>query len=372
MPHRLCTNALQVAGILCLLIVGRPLLSQTTAIRLTDQLECPRCQIRLVNSVRLTREDVSVSAPPSAIEVDSKGRIWVAVSDALPKVYAPDGTFLQFLGRKGAGPFEFAGAYGIARIPGDSMLVFDVDNSRASVVSSDLSVVRSIRLPSFFHPIVSLSWPDTVVVSGAIVTPAAAGWPLHLVSLGGSDLRVLSSLGYEQGQLRPNSPTDQAQVVAQATDGSFWSADVLRYRVSRWSAKGTRLLTFERTASWFATASRDWLGNPNTPPPPRIAGIKEDPKGLVWVVTHVASKNWRKGWPRVEAGAREVSVRSIRFDELFSSVVEVIDPQKRTVVARLESERYIVSVLSDGRFAVYSRDSDDVPVITLVRPQLVK
>ena len=339
---------------------------------IVDKVDCQRCSIRLEGAFKLVGTDVTSSGPPTAVEVDGSRRIWVAVSDELTKIYDANGRFLQLLGRKGGGPNEYVGPYGLSALPGDSMLVFDSDNGRVLVVDKALVAIRAIRLPGFLYPILPLEWPGSVVLAGMILTPSAAGWPIHMASFGQPDLQVRNSIGYDQGTLRPNSPTDQSQRLAVARSGGFWTADVLRYRISRWSNDGTRVETIVRSPSWFDKPSKDWIGNPQTPPPPRVTGLREDSEGLLWVFVQVAGKNWRQGWPTLTPGVREVSTRSVRYENLFASMIEVVNPKTQRVIARSEISSYAIATLSDGRLALYSRDEDDVPVVTIVRPKLVR
>ena len=64
----------------------------------------------------------------------------IAVADAFAhsvRFYAPDGTFLSSLGRKGAGPEEFAGSVNLVVGPNDTLLAIDWGQARASRIRAD-------------------------------------------------------------------------------------------------------------------------------------------------------------------------------------------------------------------------------------------
>jgi hypothetical protein len=68
------------------------------------------------------------------IDVDARGRIYVLDRQAQDvRVFGPDGSHLQTIGRPGSGPGEFAGVTGIALDPQERLWVFNQNNMRYSV-----------------------------------------------------------------------------------------------------------------------------------------------------------------------------------------------------------------------------------------------
>ncbi|HET7464424.1 MAG TPA: hypothetical protein VFJ82_24405 [Longimicrobium sp.] len=68
-----------------------------------------------------------------AVDVDRRGNVYVGDQWAV-KVFAPDGTLLRTVGRRGSGPGEFQGIASVAVIPGDSLFVFDGGSWRVTVL----------------------------------------------------------------------------------------------------------------------------------------------------------------------------------------------------------------------------------------------
>ncbi len=360
-----------ILGMLLCILELSAVEAQSQSVSVSDRVSCQSCKVVLGSRIQLVGTDLPIGGPPTAVEVDRAGRTWVAYPGELTKIYSAAGRFLQDLGRKGGGPSEFSGPYGVYALPGDSMLVFDEIGNRGYVVNSKLAVVRTIRLQTLILSFFPIVWPSQVAMSGLILTPASAGWPLHLATFVGAEVVQTHSFGLEQGALRPNAPMDQAQKLAAARAG-FWSADVFRYRVSRWSRDGRLEVSMQRKPSWFSQASSDWIGNPTTPPPPKVVGIYEAPDGLLWVYVQVPARSWKEAWPTTTQGAKEVSTRKIRFDKLYSTIVEIVDPKSQAVVAHQALSDHVVSVLVDGRLALYSVSEDDDPQIAISRARLLR
>ena len=105
------------------------------------------------------------------LAVDASGRILVL--DAMARTYhafGPDGAYLYTAGRPGGGPGELAAPVQILVLPGDSVLVTDPGNSRASVFAPDGSPSRTIPLD--FLDLAAQEW--AVADDGSVVARRAA------------------------------------------------------------------------------------------------------------------------------------------------------------------------------------------------------
>lgn len=296
------------------LVLPASLRAQTVSIPSTEQCPFPKCRVELVQRRKLVGSDLPSGGPPTSIAVDARHRTWVAYPDELIRLYAASGQFVREVGRRGGGPAEFRGPYGLTPIAGDSILAFDTETDRAIIISPSLEIGRAVRGVGFLLPVVSLRWPDSLVGSGSILSPKEAGWPLHLLSYRGPEARAIRSFGVERGTSKSIGLMDQLQRMTFGPDQALWTADFLRLRITQWARNGTMLKRLDLKPSWFATPSTDWIGNPTTPPPPRVAGITFDSTGLLYVVVQVAAADWKSAWPRMKDGAREISARQLRFD----------------------------------------------------------
>ena len=221
--------------------------------------------------------------------------------------------------------------------------------------------MRSVRLTAQLYDAAVLRWPDAVLASGVIPTRAAIGWPLHRVSFAADATEILESTGPGNGDVAAGMALSHLLYVSAAPGGGAWTADLLRYRLTRWTAAGTRGAVLERAPSWFAGPSRMTLGGPDAPPPPSIAAVQEDSLGRLWVFTNVPAPGWRDAWASVSRGAREVETTQIAVEELYRTMIEVIDPRAGRVVFRRVSDDWIVAALPGVRSVAYRVDGNGVP-----------
>jgi hypothetical protein len=271
---------------------------------------------------------------PLDVVQDGQGRFWVFDAKAEPVVFDAAGRFVAKVGRKGPGPRELGDHIGALALPGDSMLLLD-DRVRAVVVAPDLSVTRVMTARHLLRPAVVIQWPDSVVLTGPLGTEGSAGYPLHLAGFTAFNIRILRSFGPQVSRPRGFTyPLEMFQAVAPAGNGDLWASPVLEYSLRRMSSSGNDRQILKREASWFVGRSKAWLGNPDSPPPPRLLGIRHDRDGLLWIFGQVASPRWKQAWARIPSGVREVPGTLIDREYFFDLLVEVVDPATERVLAR--------------------------------------
>jgi hypothetical protein len=262
-------------------------------------------------------------------------------------------------------------------VPGDSVVVIDQSNLRAQILGPDLRPGRFVNFQ--WRPLykaVVKHWPDSVIMTSVIRTPDGAGWPLHLLSFAGRDARVLKSFGPGSGDIRPGVQSFlRRQPPAAARSGGSWSIALDSYTIYRWSDAGRLRATLQRRPPWFADEV-DQLGpgHPDQPPPPHIVDIVEDSAGLIWVVARIPSERWRTAW---KLGSRQgaltgYTARDVDILKLWQTVIEVIDPTARVVVRRAYTDDYVVSLMPDGRAAVYWEAAGGEPRYQIVRWNLIR
>jgi hypothetical protein len=341
-------------------------------VRIGDAVSCVACTIEFRPVANLALPDSGADGRPSAVRIDSRGRYWLLRQDDVPAVFTPGGRFLQLLGRRGKGPGEFLDAYDVLSAPADSVAVVDGLARRVTVFDRELRLARQSTLPFAIRSPVVSSWPDSIVASGAYPTPESAGWPMHLMSLRNAEARVLRSFGTGAGELRPDGGMTTWHFLSPPVDGQLWAAWVYGYNVQHWTPAGKLLYAFERRPSWFSKPAASRLGSPEIRPDPFVSGIEQDAAGLLWVFIRVPSQRWKEAWPQVPKGTREVPSRNIAFDKLFDTLIEVIDPNAATVVARRTIARYIVSSLPGRKAAMLAASDDRDSSISVVAFSLIK
>lgn len=94
----------------------------------------------------LDGDEASVFGAISGLEVDDDGRIYIVDRQANElRIFAPDGSHVQSIGRTGEGPGEFTNANGLVWLTPDTLLVVDQRGNRYSVFTRGGDFVRSVR-----------------------------------------------------------------------------------------------------------------------------------------------------------------------------------------------------------------------------------
>jgi hypothetical protein len=333
-----------------------------------DNVSCPSCQILVRTDARLGTADGpgSLLGIPGFVGVDAQSRFWVMSWDHLPLIFDRTGRFVRELGRQGAGPQEFGDAASMFTIPGDSIVVLDPDNGRVAVVSPDLRITRTMRMPARFNGATVNQWPGTVLLRGRLTPRSRAnpqgGPPLHIASFIADQVTIRSSFGIEPGEGEYAS-----RINSSFRAGSAWIADPRRYRLQRIAGPGQTNFTLERKPAWFAQPSpSNAAGGARTPPSPVVRALEQDPDGLLWVFIHVPADTWREAWPRMPEGVAELNVRDFRDEKLYRTIIEVIDPVAARVVVRHELNSFVAAALPNRRAALYEVGPDDSPMLRIV------
>lgn len=352
---------------LCLaFLLSRPASSQ---IVVPDEPSCATCklEIEVLTTLGAVEGPGSLPGLPEMIAVDGRGNYWLTFSGSLPLVFDSTGRFLREMGRRGRGPGEFEYPAVVAALPGDSVLIIDPGTIRATVVAPDFRAVRGISIPpGQIYGIAPLQWPDDLVLNSIVKTKEHFGWPMHRATTTGGRLAVVKSFGANGGELRPGQEIELQQKFTAPRHGRIWAADLVRYRVTQWTADGERLLMLERNPPWFKGVSAGGIGGRNNPPAPRINAIGEDDAGRLWVFALVANPSWREAWASSPTAGGEYSISRVAWEHLYRTIIEVIDSDTRRMVARGSFDALILAALPGNRAAAYTVDQDGIPQVEIL------
>lgn len=150
--------------------------------------------------------------------------------------------------------------------------------------------------------------------------------------------------------------------------GAFWTARANSYELEQYSLQGKRLKVLRRDVEWFAPW-QDWNGEPEvSAPPPRIMSVAQDSaSGLLWVLILTADRNWK---PASSSNSGEKALSTIRdLAGLFDGIVEVVDPDRGTVVASERFSGFLLQLLAAGTVVELS-DQDGATVVNIWQVQL--
>lgn len=321
------------------------------------QINPQRAQTRiLAESVRLCRDCVELRreitlgeeddhgflTPQGSVVRDRLGRYWAMQTDGV-KVYGPDGTFLREVGRAGEGPLEFR-MVSTALVGEDGDVhVYDMGNLRETIVGEDFTLQAVHQLPGVVLAIAPLSGGTRYVVNMDTYSPRGVGFPLHLVEA--SNWRIVESF----------APTDASTRSAQiprfplsvGSDGRILTSFFDVYRFDLWSADGSvHLASLERRGIWEPAAAARRASS-EVEVRGRVVAVRLDHEGLVWVASWVPRHDWRDNLVENRPGFATASWYAPT--DVWTSLVEVIDPSSATVVASVDLGADLIEGFLDDR-----------------------
>src|SRR5688572_21029689 len=216
-----------------------------------DEPSCPRCTITMRNVVNLGSENGlgSLNGRPMSVNVDARGRWWVFQELEPPTVFSATGVVDRMIGRKGSGPGEFQSANN-AIVVGDSMLVFDWLEHRATMVGPDLKAGRTMRIQQGLGDIVLLEWPSLLVTHTHVEGSNPANSSLHRFSLAGPEFQWLGSFGPRGSGGGAMGNVEVYQNIGWARNG-IWSVYGKRPHFMKWDRNGVMQSSFTRNLDWF-------------------------------------------------------------------------------------------------------------------------
>ena len=336
---------------------------------ISDRITCAECRILDLEVAKLGEAEGrgAIAGPPIGVTEDSQGRFWLLYDKTAPLVFDHSGRFLREIGTVGAGPAEFRGPYHAFVIPGDSLVVLDQANQRATVVGPNLTPARTITLSGWFMTAVSVTWPDAVLISGKVPSSMAASQPVHIVSFAEGQTRAVTSFGASADEPLDGNPWSPFRHLIPAGEKSTWVVHPYHYRLRRLSNDGTVAEVLDRTAAWFKGYPEFSMGSPTIPPPTTIRGMSIDATGRLWLFIHTPSQNWRTAWPALPSGTREVSANAIKAQSLYRTAIEVLDPVGGKLIARRQIDAWVAAVLQEGRVALYQENALGFPSLKIVQ-----
>ncbi|MEK9501473.1 hypothetical protein WI372_10835 [Gemmatimonadota bacterium DH-20] len=323
------------------------------------------CEISVQPFVTLGEVDgpAGLEAEDHGVKVDSRGRliVWAPLADHF-RVFGPSGALEGVVGRGGQGPGEYVNIMGILVGPADSLYVFDIGQSRLSVIDPGLEFARSASLSQLTVG-AGFYADDHFVVNERYLTPESVGMPLHVLDLEGN---VLWSFGSTiSGAYRPDLREALSnRRISAGNPGRLWAARQNSYTIEHWTHSGELLSILKRDVEWFP----EWMKAQSSADAPPVSAVQAlQVRGdTAWVLLKRAGPNWRKA---VEASGRLYRVTDP--EEYRKSVVEVIDLNSRRVIASAELGMNVISFAGPGLVYRTMLGRGGVPYVVLEHLELV-
>ncbi len=343
-----------------------------------DQPACSTCSVELEHVVRLgSASDPASYALFATVSRDRQGRYYVVPARGSGEilVYGRDGTFNSILGRTGPGPGEFSPR--ITRVDvGETgrLYVADRGQRRLTVFSPDHELLDTVALP--FAPLMDV-WS---LGDGKILVQ---GW--HESDVRAEERQLYHLYSFERERLGSAGATWPGEVsrnfvpevATRPIEGRFWTVRKRVYELEEYSLDGGgRLRRLVRSASWFPpdTSSQPDFRNPYLErPAPSVQAITTDGEGRLWVATRVADRSWEPGQHGTEASP--VTPENADLDGIYDTMLEVIAPDRRTVVVRARLDPALRQLRTaeggaSGLYYSYGVDDVGVPVIDVWKARL--
>ena len=282
-------------------------------------------------------------------------------------VAAVDGSRWERVGRDGQGPGEYSHIRWVVPHEG-SLHVFDAVARRRTVLDASFEILHTN--PLYLDPAggAAILEDSTYVVNGSIPTSNRVGYVLHHFGPGGEVIRSFDES--PDGYGTPGAGITRYRSVSAAGDGTLWAAHRTRYQIDLWNLeRGGLTLSLIREADWFAPHSEWGSLDPERPPKPHLLDLEVDSEGRLWVLVGVASARWAEGFVETPEGVHPELGDHVLDDwnVSYDTVVEVIDPSARCVLATATLDDRVPFFVGPGWAVSYREDERGSPTQQLWR-----
>ena len=335
-------------------------------VMIQDHGSCPDCSIVFREVATLTDSDAPAGFREDAAGHDCMvGRLGsggFVVSGVIGGgnvlLFHSDGTFSIAIGQRGQGPGELSRDLRVLVGPGDSLFVMDDGQARMTLFDAGGTYHRSFPTPATYRSF--LRMPTGVYVFHR--TSSGPGDDLFYVT--DPEGSVLQSFG--QPILRGRDAALDTWITAASSGGGIWMTSIWNYQLQEVDLDGNGHRHLTNRVDWLpgGPPPLDELGLDN-PPPPVIKHIWEDQEGgLLWVYGLVPSADWSPDLP--------LEPRNEWLNASFDMVVEVIDPEEASLLARERLADVFSQVCgSPLMYRVASGERLDTQMI-ITRPELIR
>lgn len=342
---------------LALALLPHPTTAQQDTLRIGSEQTCPTCTITIRRAVSLSTD----LGTPLTVARDSWGRAFVVYQETPFEiaVFGPDGEPAGTVGRRGGGPNEFERITALFADGADSLFVFDAGNARYTVFDERLRPVRSARLATQNLTAALRLGGGPLLLAGQVHAEGTAGYPLHVVEPDGT---VSRSFGIGEPLSGPDTHGKLFRRIARSADGRLWSAHLLEYLLEVWTPAGELEAVLLRDAPWFPPAETSTAITATVAPQPMLTSLVEDEAGLLWVTVRIPDRDWRRGLGETVDTPEGASARRGDHQQLFDTVVEVIDPATLRVVRTARFDAF-VWLLSPGELVGFRESPIGEPIL---------
>lgn len=327
----------------------------TTAV-VTGEATCADCFLssRLLLKLEQGGDAPTLFRTPMLVTDSSNNLIAARGKDGPPVLYDSTGNFVQLITH----PDNLGvSAEILVPAPNNAFYVLDPIAERLLFLGPNRVLRGSAPIP---HGTISAAstLDGTLIINADVHDAERFGKPYHVFDPVGN---YKFSFGGREDPLIPGYTLPNIRLLATAVSGGVWAASPGQYILERWLPNGTRAESIVRESSiipgldsWRPYFTR------SGPPSPSIVSMMEDERGRLWVTLRKQDPNWREAVTWTRRGTGEESNRPIirDWDQVFDTVVELIDVKAKMLIVSQHFDEYWGSFVEPGRVQHFDEHAD--------------
>jgi hypothetical protein len=384
-PHQVEGNT--TMRLLALVIVSLVLSFSTgdaqDAVQIGRPMLCPECVITADSISTIGIEDTMPGAlaewPMSAVATARDEVVVPAVGQrgTLGVYGLVSGRFERSFGRWGEGPGEYQNPRTVGRGLGDTLLVYDSNLRRISVLDADYKFVRSYPAPAYVNSFIT-DPAGQVVMAGLVYTEDLVGYPLQIFRSSGA---YVGTGGLREEFVTPRRREAHVWILGPGESGTIWGVvRAHRFEIRQWTRDGRRIRQWSPQIEEFPPYDDLAAVTPDDPPQTSAWGIWQDEHtGYVWVLLQVGDPEFRRGlgkkhtWEAEGEDGSRTSETYYDHDDrrrIFDGLVVVFDPQKERILTMHRFDQAFEVYLRPGLVAGAQESEEGAPLLGVYRLSL--
>ena len=354
-----------LGAVRCLLLaaLAAPLAAQDSVVIVPDAPACATCSLDISAVVELGDREgpgivAQLNAPYALARVvrSDDGDYYVPgyLGDGRLLRFSSDGVFQEAIGRRGVGP----GEYDLPVLVGgsaDDLTILDVLSPRLTTIRG--GEVATWRLPFRFDGL------DVFPTAGTCTTPSHPS-PIESGILSTCMIRRAdkSRALLATREFAPPEWTRASRNCGAALQQRWTETSGRRAATATGSTNGAPMgITSRESSATRPGFGRGKSGSAWTTKsgPCRRSWVCGDwGDGLLMVVMRVADADWQPLTPTLEPVPGHATIEPTQGDELYDTVIEVLDTRSGTVLARTRVDERVVGLVGRDGFCTYAEHSD--------------
>lgn len=358
--------------------------ADSTQAIVADEVTCTACEISADTIVAIAGSLEAPFTQSTRLAYLPGGHGYAAGPLADPGVVAlfdTAGHYRRSIFRAGGGPGELNQAHLLVGEAGGRVDAIDYDG-RVVRFDPATDTTYDYRLPTRLLPTVVVLGPRNRLLAFSLNPLYATGM---LLDSAFQPVGTFGDSGWanRQGEVAI-TPARLESRIGGGNDRYFVQA-ANRYllRVRLWDSLGAPVADLVRDAPWFPPYDEQAYQDSaayfpsQVRPRPDVIGTWIDEEGMIWIAVRVADANWKQLDP-VVPGQSLMTISSSgvpvppdrEWDRFLDTVIEVIDPRSRRVVARTRFDEVFYRMIAPGILGAMGEDANGEVLLSAIKVRL--